>query len=241
MNQVVLAALAAAVAAWLILPPSSSALSRLRPARQAAGRRGGPEPTLGLASRMLAGIGTGAMALLVLPGAAGILVAGVAGPATAVVLGRLPGRTDVRILTIELPEALEFLAVCLDAGQPVGHAVTAVARVSPEATRSLLEGVAAQVSLGRAGPSAWEDLRGHRVWGRVAADIARAERSGTGLADVLRMHAEDGRRDAGDLAVKEARKVGVRSVVPLMACFLPAFILVGVVPIVAGLLRDFFG
>ena len=43
------------------------------------------------------------------------------------------------------------------------------------------------------------------------------------------------------MAVKEARKVGVRSVVPLMACFLPAFILVGVVPIVAGLLRDFFG
>ncbi|AQP50277.1 type II secretion system F family protein [Tessaracoccus flavescens] len=241
MNQVVLAALAAAVAAWLILPPSSSALSRLRPARQAAGRRGGPEPMLGLASRMLAGIGTGAMALLVLPGAAGILVAGVAGPATAVVLGRLPRRTDVRILTIELPEALEFLAVCLDAGQPVGHAVTAVAKVSPEATRSLLERVAAQVALGRAGPSAWEDLRGHSVWGRVAADIARAERSGTGLADVLRMHAEDGRRDARDLAVKEARKVGVRSVVPLMACFLPAFILVGVVPIVAGLLRDFFG
>ncbi len=241
MNQVVLAALAAAVAAWLILPPSSSALSRLRPARQAAGRRGGPEPMLGLASRMLAGIGTGAMALLVLPGAAGILVAGVAGPATAVVLGRLPRRTDVRILTIELPEALEFLAVCLDAGQPVGHAVTAMAKVSPEATRSLLERVAAQVALGRAGPSAWEDLRGHRVWGRVAADIARAERSGTGLADVLRMHAEDGRRDARDLAVKEARKVGVRSVVPLMACFLPAFILVGVVPIVAGLLRDFFG
>ena len=241
MNQVVLAALAAAVAAWLILPPSSSALSRLRPARQAAGRRGGPEPMLGLASRILAGIGTGAVALLVLPGAAGILVAGVAGPATAVVLGRLPRRTDVRILTIELPEALEFLAVCLDAGQPVGHAVTAVAKVSPEATRNLLERVAAQVALGRAGPSAWEDLRGHRVWGRVAADIARAERSGTGLADVLRMHAEDGRRDAGDLAVKEARKVGVRSVVPLMACFLPAFILVGVVPIVAGLLRDFFG
>lgn len=241
MNQVVLAALAAAVAAWLILPPSSSALSRLRPARQAAGRRGGPEPMLGLTSRMLAGIGTGAVALLVLPSAAGILVAGVAGPATAVVLGRLPRRTDVRILTIELPEALEFLAVCLDAGQPVGHAVTAVAKVSPVATRSLLEGVAAQVALGRAGPSAWKDLRGHRVWGRVAADIARAERSGTGLADVLRMHAEDGRRDAGDLAVKEARKVGVRSVVPLMACFLPAFILVGVVPIVAGLLRDFFG
>ena len=241
MNQVVLAALAAAVAAWLILPPSRSALSPLRPARQAAGRRGGPEPMLGLASRILAGIGTGAVALLVLPGAAGILVAGVAGPATAVVLGRLPRRADVRILTIELPEALEFLAVCLDAGQPVGHAVTAVAKVSPEATRSLLEGVAAQVALGRAGPSAWEDLRGHRVWGRVAADIARAERSGTGLADLLRMHAEDGRRDAGDLAVKEARKVGVRSVVPLMACFLPAFILVGVVPIVAGLLRDFFG
>ena len=35
-------------------------------------------------------------------------------------------------------------------------------------------------------------------------------------------------------AQARARKAGVSSVVPLMVCFLPAFILIGVVPIVGG-------
>lgn len=157
--------------------------------------------------------------------------------------GRLGRRAvkapDVAALTAQLPAALGFLAVCLDAGQPMVRAVDAVARVSPPATRRLLQEVAAQLALGRAGPEAWEGLRSHPVWGRVAADIARSQRSGTSLAGVLRMHADDGRQEARDAALKAARTVGVRSVIPLMACFLPAFFLIGVVPIVAGLLSNF--
>lgn len=155
---------------------------------------------------------------------------------------RRPGRRpkDTPALAAELPAALGFLAVCLDAGQPMVGAVDVVARVSPPATRRLLQEVAAQLALGRAGPEAWEALRGHPVWGRAAADIARSERSGTALTAVLRMHADDGRRHSQDAALKAARTVGVRSVIPLMACFLPAFMLIGVVPIIAGLLANFF-
>lgn len=75
MNQIVLAALVAAVGVWLIVPQAGSALSRLRPIPQMSHRAGRPEPLLGQASG-LAGVGAGAVALLVLPGAAGILVAG---------------------------------------------------------------------------------------------------------------------------------------------------------------------
>ena len=91
------------------------------------------------------------------------------------------------------------------------------------------------------GALAWGALRGDPVWGAAAADVARAERSGLCLADLLRLHADDARRVAADRATLAARTVGVRSVVPLMVCFLPAFILVGVVPIVAGLVADFMG
>ena len=146
---------------------------------------------------------------------------------------------DAAALAAELPAALSFLAVCLDAGQPMVAAVDSVARVSPPATRRLLQEVAAQLALGRAGPEAWDGLRGHPVWGRVAADVARSERSGTSLTGVLRMHADDGRQESRDAAVKSARTVGVRSVIPLMVCFLTAFFLIGVVPIVAGLLTSF--
>ena len=101
--------------------------------------------------------------------------------------------------------------------------------------------MAAHLALGRAGPLAWEELRADQSWARVAADVARAERSGTSLAAVLRVHAEDARQEARDAATKKARTVGVRSVIPLMACFLPAFVLVGVVPIVGSLLGNLFG
>ena len=147
---------------------------------------------------------------------------------------------DTTRLATELPDTLGFLAVCLDAGQPMAGAVHAVARISPPATADLLQGVAAQLALGRAGPQAWETLRAHPIWGPVAADIARAERSGTALTGVLRVHAEDIRQDSRDRALKAARTVGVRSVIPLMVCFLPAFMLIGVIPIIAGLLANFF-
>lgn len=144
------------------------------------------------------------------------------------------------LLGAQLPDALDFLAVCVSAGLPMRSALGTVAEVSPSPTRELLADVAAALALGRAGPLAWEELRRHQVWGSVASDIARAERSGTSLSGILRIHADDARREERDAATKRARTVGVKSVVPLMACFLPAFVLVGVIPIIAGLLGNFF-
>ncbi|MFT3887922.1 MAG: type II secretion system F family protein [Arachnia sp.] len=149
--------------------------------------------------------------------------------------------TASRALTRELPEALDLLAACLEAGLPTRAALDAVARASPQETKTLLQRVAAQLRLGRAGGLAWRELADHEVWGAVAGDLARAERSGLAVADTLRAHAEDARAAAREAAVTTARTVGVRSVMPLMCCFLPAFVLVGVVPIVASLLADFLG
>jgi hypothetical protein len=39
---------------------------------------------------------------------------------------------------------------------------------------------------------------------------------------------------AAEQAEKKARKAGVSAIVPLICCHLPAFLLIGVVPIVAG-------
>lgn len=89
-------------------------------------------------------------------------------------VGKRRVSAEEKALAAELPAALEFLAVCLGAGQPMSGAVDTVARVSPAATGQLLREVAAQLALGRAGPEAWGHLRDHPVWGRVAADIARA-------------------------------------------------------------------
>ena len=90
-----------------------------------------------------------------------------------------------------------------------------------------------------AAPSAqaWSELADDEVWGPVARDVARSARSGTSLVEVLYVHADEARLARREVTLQRARTAGVRSVVPLMACFLPAFILVGVVPIIAGLLE----
>ena len=154
---------------------------------------------------------------------------------------RLPGRNRTEANQGQVPDALDFLAVCISAGLPMSRALATVVEVSPTPTRDLLADVAGQLALGRAGPLAWEGLRDLEVWGQVAADIARSERSGTALAAVLKVHADEIRQEIREAAIERARTVGVKSAVPLMACFLPAIVLVGVVPIIAGLLQNFLG
>lgn len=141
----------------------------------------------------------------------------------------------------ELPDALDFLAVCLEAGAPSAAAVQTVADVSPPTTATLLRRVLAHLEVGRTAEEAWAELRDHPIWGLPARDLVRSARSGTSLVTTLRLHADDARIAARDRATKRARKVGVKSVLPLMACFLPAFVLIGVVPIIASLLGRFLG
>ena len=243
MNSLLVAAVVSAIAVLLVVPDTAGRMAAVggrRPSRRPAvfpSRPGAPPP----AQRAAVGAAAAVVIALLLEGPSGWAVGALAGASAAVGLGFAAPRPDWSGLADELPDALEFLAVCLEAGLPTARAVAEVAAVSPPVTRGLLRDVAAQLELGRAGPAAWETLRAHPVWGRVAVDVARAERAGTALAGVLRDHAEDARQDARDRAARRARTVGVRSVLPLMACFLPAFIAVGVVPIIASLMAGFFG
>lgn len=239
-GAVPLAALTAALGMALLLSSPGAALGRLRTPARPAGAPPGRDP-LGVPRRRLIAIALACLVLVLVPGAAAVPLAVLFGGAGFVLLGRLPARASRPAPAAQVAETLEFLAVCLDVGRPMSQAVAAVAEASPEPSRALLRQVGAHLALGRAGPDAWEELRHDPVWGSVAVDVARAERSGTPVAALLRVHADDARRESRDAAVKAARTVGVRSVMPLMLCFLPAFILVGVVPIIAGLLRGFFG
>jgi hypothetical protein len=64
--------------------------------------------------------------------------------------------------------------------------------------------------------------------------VSRASATGAPLAAAMRELAADERERARWAATEQARVAGVRAVGPLAACFLPAFVLVGVVPVVAG-------
>ncbi len=231
-----------AAATWVLAPDPHHRLSRLAPApppidgglaRLVRGRRGSPP----LNARILTGLATGLVLFALLPSGAGI--AGlVAAPMVTVVAGGqlLPTRQAGHALQEELADTVELLAVCLTAGAPMRHALEVVAGVQGVTTSSALSKVVGLLAMGVPEQSAWQELAEDEVWGPVARDVARSARSGTSLVEVLHVHADEARLVTRERALREARAAGVRSVIPLMACFLPAFVLVGVVPIIAGLL-----
>ncbi|MFP5416498.1 MAG: type II secretion system F family protein, partial [Actinomycetes bacterium] len=125
----------------------------------------------------------------------------------------------------------ELLAVCLDAGRPPRGALRVVAEVLDGPAADELRAVLQRIDLGVDEADAWGHLALVAGYQAVGRDLSRSVRSGLGLSAVLRQHAVDARKEAAAEALVEARGAGVRSVVPLMLCFLPAFMLLGVVPL----------
>ncbi len=66
--------------------------------------------------------------------------------------------------------------------------------------------------------------------------IALAERAGVPAVDLLRSEASRVRRDAASAAAQRAAKLSTQLMVPLGVCVLPAFMLLGVAPMMIGIL-----
>jgi pilus assembly protein TadC len=60
------------------------------------------------------------------------------------------------------------------------------------------------------------------------------------VAEAVRVLADEARRSDRSERLERARRVGVRTAAPLGLCFLPAFLLVAVVPTIIGLIGDVF-
>lgn len=73
---------------------------------------------------------------------------------------------------------------------------------------------------------------------RLSETLSLARRAGVPAAALLRSAAEDLRDDHAAESLAAAERLGVRLVVPLGVCVLPAFVLVGVVPVVIGILSS---
>ena len=138
---------------------------------------------------------------------------------------------------VALPAALDLLAACLAAGASPGRALEAVAVAAGGTISDLLGGVARLTMLGSPVEVAWSGCLADVAWAPVARAVIRAHHSGAPLTDVLSRLADDQRRAVRTAAEAATRRAAVRAVLPLGLCFLPAFVLVGVVPVVAGFAR----
>jgi len=184
--------------------------------------------TLALAAGVLAVVGG------VLGGLAAVVVVVVA-PIALSKLEPVAIRREREAAALQVPEAAGLLASCIAAGATVRDAALAVRDSMDDPVKRALTTVVARMDLGAEPGLCWDV---DTVAGRELADIAtafrRTGRTGAPVHDVLN-------RLAGDLANERvrrleaaARAVGIRVVAPLGLCFLPAFLLIGVVPVVAG-------
>ena len=188
------------------------------------------------ASALLLGGGLGWWALL---------VAGVLGVVSHLLLGRLSTGWQARRrreLAGQLPQLCDLLAVGLEAGLPLRRAVEVLAAVLPGPVAGLLALIDAQVRLGVDEARVWAEIAEEEpALGPLGREVARTVESGVALAATLRALGAEVRREALAAAEVRAKRVGVRTVLPLMICFLPAFLLLGVLPIIGGLVQSLFG
>ena len=163
------------------------------------------------------------------------------GRAVAIPLER-PAATDSPITsalaTDRVAALLDLIAAALDVGlAPVG-ALAAVAVGVPEPDRSRLRRALAMVDISGDAAAAWRMLADDPVLGPLAHALERSERSGAPIAAAVRGLADEARRERRAARMAEARRVGVRTAVPLGVCFLPAFFLIAIVPTVIALVRS---
>lgn len=145
-----------------------------------------------------------------------------------------------------LPDALDLLIVCLEAGLALDQAILKCADELHLAHPELAEELHFVNVEVRAGKPRLEALKNFAKRTQVddvralVAMLVQTDRFGTSVAQALRTHAEVSRTKRRQRAEERAAKIGVKMVFPLVFCLFPAFF---VVIIGASVIRlvEFFG
>lgn len=168
---------------------------------------------------------------------------GVPAGALAVVAGQLVFRRLEPVavrrrneqIAADLPVAVDLLAACHQAGSPPAAAAAAVSNAVGGPVGEALQRVVSLLRLGGDPVQAWAILDAEPPLASLGRAVGRAMSSGAPVTVALEHVARDARQQRRMAAEEAARKVGVRATVPLGVCFLPAFVLLGVVPVAAGI------
>jgi tight adherence protein C len=151
-------------------------------------------------------------------------------------LVRSKARRRQKEITLTLPDALDLLVVCVEAGLGLNQAFVRVA----DEIHPLSETTAGEFHLMnleiRAGTPRDEALR--NLFERTGVDDVRsltmmmiqADRFGTSIANALRIHAETLRDKRRQRAEEAAAKTTIKMIFPLVLCIFPAMFVVLIGP-----------
>jgi type II secretory pathway component PulF len=149
-----------------------------------------------------------------------------------------PLRTESRpASTSEVLQALQVIQLGISSGMTIGDAVSYAQTHSPPPAAQDLEQALNQFRMGLPLTRSLDEMAMRNPnWRSTTDTLITALNSGTQISDHL-VDVEFVLQSAIDTEkLKRIKSVAVKSVLPLGLCFLPAFILLAVVPIVASLL-----
>ncbi len=224
--MLLVAVVAAAAATVLVLPPRSSlALERAT------------APRLTVSMPWLAGGAAALTAGLLVSFPLSLLVAAAAGVVVARQVGRLePSSVRRRRIRLEvaLPHVVDLVATCLASGGSPSGALGRVARIVEPPMRDELAPYAGRLKLAADPVGVWAAMAEHPQLGPLGRALHRSTVTGAPVADALVRLSSELRASRRMAAEARARTIEVKASLPLGLCLLPAFVLVGVVPMVAG-------
>jgi tight adherence protein C len=142
-----------------------------------------------------------------------------------------------------LPDALDLIVVCVEAGSSLDQALMRASEELEIALPALAAELRTLTSEIRAGKPRLEAFKG--LARRTDVDDVRAlvtmltqtDRFGTSIAQALRTHATTSRTKRRQRAEERAAKVGVKLVFPLALCLVPSLYVVCLGPVVIRVIR----
>jgi tight adherence protein C len=152
-----------------------------------------------------------------------------------------------KVITNGLPDLLDLLIVCLEAGSSLDQAIVKATDELELAYPALAEEFRMLITETRAGKPRLEAFK--NLASRTGVDDVRAlvsmlvqtDRFGTSVAQALRTHAEVSRTKRRQRAEERAAKIGVKLVFPLVFLLFPAFFTVTLGPAIVRFVRVLFG
>ena len=137
-----------------------------------------------------------------------------------------------RTIRLALPDALDLMVVCLEAGVAMGAAFGRVAREFSRTSPALCEELRLVTLEMQAGKSGAEALRalsdriGIEDVSSLVAMLIQSEKFGTSVADALRIHTDGMRVERIQRAEERAQKAAVRMLFPAAGLIFPAIMIV---------------
>ncbi|MFD9973214.1 type II secretion system F family protein [Streptomyces sp. NPDC059017] len=147
---------------------------------------------------------------------------------------RAAGASERR-LSGQLPLAAELLAACVSAGAGPREAALAVGQSLGGPVGERLVMTAAELRLGSEPARAWGRFGDIPGAAGLARCLAQAAATGAPAAEPVARLAAGLRAEESRIAASRAQRAQVLVTAPVGLCFLPAFLAIGVAPVVIGL------